>query len=268
MCPFFHELDPILGERSSVRPKVTSDNMLGEGEEIHLSDSSDDNSENNGGNLIDHEEQDGVQDEQDGVQDEQDGVQDDRDEDSNADSDAVSSVSNDDDDDNVVGTVSRNKSRNKSAPSTSTKSARSTSPKPPSTKSPSTVSSKRQKMSIAVQRRGTEGNNAAARSDEWKEVIGQAKVRAADAAVDHARLEREKWEYDRGFEREKWEFEKEQREFEKEQRTASLKMLLQLERMQKYREMKSLGFSDAVIGAMVEDLKPLIEAMKENNNDE
>ena len=102
-------------------------------------------------------------------------------------------------------------------------------------------------MSISSkQRDSNEGGG-----ERWKEIIGQAKVdeararaAAANASADQALLEREKWMY------------------EKQKLSQSANMSIQLERMQRYKEMKSLGFNDDVIGEMVEDLRPLIESIR------
>ena len=87
--------------------------------------------------------------------------------------------------------------------------------------------------------------------ERWKEIIGQAKVdeararaAAANASADQTLLEREKWMY------------------EKQKLSQSANMSIQLERMQRNKEMKSLGFNDDVIGEMVEDLRPLIESIR------
>jgi hypothetical protein len=117
---------------------------------------------------------------------------------------------------------------------------------------------KRKKISISSSLQSKGGNDATS-NDRWKEVISQAKLDEAKARADHAALEREKWVFERELQQEKW-------VLEREHRSMSANMTIQLERMQKYKEMKSLGFTDEVIAEMVEELKPLIESIKRNRS--
>ena len=95
-------------------------------------------------------------------------------------------------------------------------------------------------------------------SGSWRQLIGQARIdeakakaAAASAQADHAVLEREKWSY-----------EKQEKEQEK---ASSANMTQQLECMEKYTEMKQMGFSDKVIMDMVPELAPLINSIKRNS---
>jgi hypothetical protein len=123
--------------------------------------------------------------------------------------------------------------------------------------------SKKRKMSISPQRDNKQDGGI----ERWKEILGQAKIdeakartasanasaAAASAAADTALLEREKWDFQK-------------QQMMMQHTTQSSDMMIKLERMKKYTEMKNLGFNDEVIGDMVEELKPLIDSIRRNKS--
>lgn len=239
ICPFFHELDPILRERSAVRPAVTSDSMYDDlnddqfdAGDILLSSDSEDNDDDDDdvGEERKHEER-----------------------------------KNDDDED--IDASSMDSSNNR-APAASTNTGKTTGTSSKSSelsnklkrRPPKKVDcSKKRKMSISPQRDNKQDGGI----ERWKEILSQAKIdeakartasanasaAAASAAADTALLEREKWD-----------FQKQQMMMQ------SSDMTIKLERMKKYTEMKNLGFNDEVIGDMVEELKPLIDSIRRNKS--